>query len=458
MKNSESTRPLVSRNKISAPSDEISHWLVAEMEIAGRKDLPIHIDTDIEDDDDPFQKQPKHFLITAKKREMMNQDLEERKEVHVIRRFRRAALQKRKDLVEARRKKRAGKRVLQKKKCSFANMPPEMILEVIRHTRLEDLPNFLQSGRSVNDVFRESRAALPPSIEVTQFAEFSWLFGSNRRRSAAQSQALVDFISSYEPSTSTDKTLQFSDMSQKGQLSAWRVISALHAIKDMVTSQVQSYNTMGGHIEMRSALYLDWISSFQYTIMPVNTEASQGDEKSRIMRRSMPMQEQIEMFEKQPATIQVNIRDVLERTMLEAVGYLARWEPEIGEVPLMGQETMHWIREYYGPDKVDHKMKREDMRGWIGGLAAGYLLDFLLSTVAWSEPNLENIAAAIAEYSGSFADVLQTELENSGSTDEWFKESRMFAACIGLNVGKLLEGTVVEDYLETLKEQNVGAE
>lgn len=455
MKNSESTRPLVFRNRNSASSEKISHWLKAEMEIAGRKDLPIHIDTDIEDDDDPFEKQLKRFLITKKKREMMDQDLEERKEVHVIRRYRRAALQKRRDSVEARRQKRAEKRVRQRKKCSFANFPPEMILEVIRHTRLEDLPNFLLSGRSVYDIFRESRAALPPSIEATQFAELLWLFGSNRQRSAIQSQALIDFISSHELSTSTDLILQFSYKVQKGQLNGWTAISALHAIKDMVTSQVEYYKTMGGHIEMRSALYLDWISSFRYTIIPVDTKASQSDEKSRIMKKSMPMQEQIKMFEKQPSTIQVNIRDVLERTMLKGAGYLDQWPPEIGEVggyPLMGQETIDWIHEYYSPDKVDHKMEQEDMRGWIGGLAAGYLLDFLLPTNAWSEPKLEDVAAAIGGYNGSFIDFLQTELENSGSTDELFKESRMFAARIGLNVNKILEGTVVDDYLRTLEE------
>ncbi len=169
----------------------------------------------------------------------------------------------------------------------------------------------------------------------------------------------------------------------------------------------------------------------------------------------MPMEERIKLFEKLSASIQAEIRGVLEAQILIIAGYLDQWPRQDWEdegYPLMGHWTRRLVNRYYSPDKVDRKMESEDMGPWIANLVAGYILEELLPLYG---ENLTGIAARIQQNVPDFSETLMMKLENSGSTRNSWIEGRIFAERTGLDVQRILEGTVVGQYLDRMSWRKV---
>lgn len=436
-------------NKITLPHERISTWLKSEMEIAGSKDLPINIDTDIEDDDDPFGPQPKRFLLTNEERKRFGKEFEDRKVVHTIRKYRKAEIQKRRQIRKQRRAFRRSKR-------SLASLPNDLILEVIRHTRPDDLVNFLGSGEIARRVFADNKGAVFRGIEATQFSEMEWVFGSGRRRSDEQKQALKDLLATYLMQSSTTSDLSgLYDKIDKGEFLDWSSIFYLQATENLITDDVQRRMSNGFDMTRRSALCFRIFSSLRHHIEDHSEgKNSMPDEVEQIIvTEAMPLEARIKLFEKQPAATQAEIRHVLETEIMRIIGYLDEWPLQpggLGESSLMGRKTRDWIDSYYSPERFDRKMKPERMGVWIARLAAGYILDTLLPAHPSRAAYLQLIAGQIREDNLSFRDALDEELRESGSTDGWWKESREFAERIGLDMGRVLKDSPVEEYLDKL--------
>lgn len=486
------THERISQNmtsKASPQNEPISTWLKVEMKVAGSEDLPIHIDTDIEDDNDPFGPQGKHILLTDERKRMIANKLNERRQIHKIRKIRREERRHSRRMGEKEKRARqewnrflatlptelileevrhtdlydlqifllGGKTIHnafnaagRKWKHSLARLPVELILEVIRHTRLGDLQNFLVSGRAVYNVFRDNKAAVPPGIVAVQYSELKWLFGSGRRRSSEQKQALKDYIGTHQFLNDPRKISEMFDKIEKGEFVDRAAISCLRDVEYGLTEDVTYHKGIGIELARQSALCLRMFSSWEQRIEETKSDQSLGDVT---LVRAMPLETCLWLYERQTPVIQANIRDVLETKIIFVMRVLDALplEPgELGDHSLMGQETRDWITRYYSPKNVGRKIKMDSMGQWISKLAAGYILDVLLPAQPWLGPDLLDIAENIRFENGFFMDVLAKEFTVSGSTDELWKKSRDFTELIGLNLGRLLEGTEVGEYLDRI--------
>lgn len=483
-------------SKVHSQNERISTWLKVEMTIAGSKDLPIHIDADIEDDDDPFEPQRKQFLLMEEKRILIAKELDQRRQVFKIRKIRREERRSNRRKGEEERRARqkwksfladlptepilevirhthrldlqkflrggkgvrdALKKAGRKWELSLPRLPAELILEVIRHTRLDDLQNLLKSGKAIHRVYCDNEAAVPPGVEAAQFSGFRRLFGSGRRRSGEQKQALKDYIGTHLLLNDPRRIPKTFDKIDQGKFADWSAIGCLQNVDDNITEDVRYHKSIGMELERQSALCLRMFSSWEQRVE--ETESNQSPDKDDILDdacnvtlvKAMPTEARLRLFERQAADIQANIRDVLETKIVRVVEMLDDWplaQGESGDHPLMGQETKEWIVRYYSAQKVGPKMKQNSMGLWIAKLAAGYILEVLLPAEPWLGPDLLNIAENVRFDNGFFKDVLAQEFMISGSTDKLWKDSREFAGQIGLNFGRMLEGTAVGKYLE----------
>lgn len=137
-------------SKACSQNERISTWLKVEMTIVGSKDLPIHIDADIEDDDDPFGPQRKQFLLMEERRRSIAKELDKRRQVFKIRKT------KREERRWSRREGEKERRARQKWNCFLADLPTEPVLELIRYTHRHDLRKLLQGGKGVYDALKKA--------------------------------------------------------------------------------------------------------------------------------------------------------------------------------------------------------------------------------------------------------------------------------------------------------------
>lgn len=59
----------------------------------------------------------------------------------------------------------------------FRKLPPEIIMLIMCHTNSEDLPNLIQSEKSLNETFKTHKTYIFKRMQIYQFPEFSEWFG-----------------------------------------------------------------------------------------------------------------------------------------------------------------------------------------------------------------------------------------------------------------------------------------
>lgn len=63
------------------------------------------------------------------------------------------------------------------KTSMFRKLPPEITMLIMCHTNSEDLPNLIQSEKSLNEIFKTHKTCIFKRMQIYQFPEFSEWFG-----------------------------------------------------------------------------------------------------------------------------------------------------------------------------------------------------------------------------------------------------------------------------------------
>ena len=329
---------------------------------------------------------------------------------------------------------------------SLENLPFDLKLHIMRHTREKDLNNLTSTSAAFRIPYILYEKAIFRGMEDEQFSELKSLFGDSRHRSPGQKQALKDCLALTfsGPWAELEQKLEMVD---KDNLSTRENICVLQQVLDYVKEDASILQ-----VSRRTAMCITMFKSprvWSYEVEEKEPDQSWGPtvHKYHIFLDAKPMEERIALFERQPPAIQAEIRSTLKQEILLLIGALNQGEhAEFGEVfaPIMGPQVAVWIECYFGPDKVDWKMEKDQMKPWIAKLAIGHILAVMLQYLGncpkW-------VAQLIRAEDTWFADALRLELENSGSTDGFWKEERGFIERIGFDWTCVLKDTAVERYL-----------
>ena len=360
---------------------------------------------------------------------------------------------------------------------SLKNLPNELRLEVMHHTRVENFNNFRASG--LGEIFDANPKAVFRGMEAEQYPELSWLFGNISGRSPKQKLAFKDFIgffihfnrrAMFEVFESVDND-QFS-----GRFNLWildiilQSVGALAKYADVgrraalclasfVTCRVVFRAAPGGIFDQKGgqtsapaersikALDLDeWIVFLQE-----HPEAAQTLDGAFV---DIPLGERIALYEEQSAATQSEIRRFLQQVVFTSIRYFDHipepyrlWERYIG---FFGGTTAEWIKHYHSPAKTGSKKEPRMMRRWLANLVTGFVLEVALRVPDF---NYRRIGGAILcqPPDFDFSAALGMEILFSDSTDDFWKGGREFAQLLNFDLDYILEGTEVGSCLQRLE-------
>lgn len=309
----------------------------------------------------------------------------------------------------------------------FRKLSADLRLHIIRHTNVHDLRRLMLSGMVTYEDFRSNGAAVFRGMEVEQFLELKWLLGDSRYRSPEQKQACKDLFASI--STGDDRFLLYwFDKFDNNELPNSRNIAFLQIVQERITTKTEEFRRLGMDMTRRAALCFMLLAGKKQSVY-------ENQDGRKIQEEALTLEDLVEIFEKQPANTQAEIRRILERLVLFISNNI---------MPYMGEATRDWMLDYYSERKVDNKLKPDAMGQWIAKLATGFTLEVVVPIFGTRS---NDIRASIEAQGVYFNTALDLELKNSGSTAGLWMGGRSFAERVGFDFDRMLEGTAVGKYL-----------
>ncbi|KAL6721480.1 hypothetical protein ACLMJK_000584 [Lecanora helva] len=363
---------------------------------------------------------------------------------------------------QIKRRERRERRHHMKTSCPWSRLSIDLQLHVMRYTDITAVDRVVESKMVDRATFEQHENAIYRGMEVEQFSELKWLIGDSKRRSPEQKQWFKDLIASTFRLRDPAAALHASRRIDSDAFDDRHNIELLQDIQDGVSRGARVLET-----SRRTTLCLIALCSLRISFCEVEEKSLdhidniQGRSSPLVIPRSIkkiPLESRCALFDAQAPCIKTEIRITLQNVVLEVMMYLENLQRMAGARScfLMGHETAVWIQTYFSPEKVDQKMELASMGSWIAKLATGYILGYILEYLGDMEYN--EIADIIRADVFIFGDALDDELENSGSTDKYWRYEQDFANHIGFDWSIILKDTPVESCLEYMLAEDATGE
>ena len=369
------------------------------------------------DGEDPFGPQPKRFMQTEHQRKRQKRDLYIRQVASILREER------------------------QDQTSRFRKLPPELILKLMQHIDLNSLRNFAES-RVINQcIFRENEAAIYRGIEIEQFPEWNWLFGSTSHRTSAQMQHLKDAVSveycfGASGSACEERLFELLRRIDNKKFTGIQNVTFLQDMQDRVDTDIkaiESYTTK--QIARRTAICLRSLSCQRPVVVKKKDRGTYGP---LVRCLALPWEARSELIVEQPASIQAEIRSLL---MIAARKFY----------PPLETTLAFWTVDYYG--NPGNHLKPRELRKWMSKLVMGLILQDMVpqwySSNVGSDIGLSFQESSIHDEVGHHL-IWLLKKHDEGSVDvlEEVEDALQFGRSIGIDLEGLVDGTLVGELID----------
>ena len=390
------------------------------------RDLIEESSTPPSDGEDPYDPRTEH------QKRQQKQDLETRGLAFTLRKMRK---------IHGTRQQRLKK---QKQRPSpFEKLPTELVLTLMRHTHLRDLPDLIRSSATNQCIFKANEKAVIRGIEIEQFPDWRWLFGDSKYRTSAQMQHLKDAILSENQIQNPgshgwvydEDLLGILKMIDKNEFTGVRNVMFLQDMQDRVDADIKvTESYIGAKMARRTAMCLRSLSFQRPSIVKEGI-------LTVVNLHLLPWKARSQLINEQPASIQAEIRGILKIFVQD----LFLEFPEV---------AVQWMGEHYGTTGQYHKLQQE-ARKWMSKLVTGLILEMVIPQWRTETPE-SSPASCFAWESSSFHLALPRHLKellvahDGGNVDvmQEVKNGVKFGKRIGLDLEGLLDGILAAAYLD----------
>ena len=341
---------------------------------------------------------------------------------------------------------------LKKRQIShFEKLPDEMIVHIMRHTDFNDVENLAVTGPVANNVYRGNRTACIKGMEVEQFPQLKWLFGTSTHRTPKQKQSLKDWIAtSQEDDAEEESIIRHMEMVNNNRLGGLLLLKHLQKMQDRVDDDIESIaDYIKTEMTRRTALCMvaltmsrpevvDNTSGVAIVIQSGVANRAQSKYPYRVDVPPMPMGDRTHIYDRQPATTKAQVTMILEKVVFN----IAK--------TLMQGPTARWIIIYHNTTANNTKMSVTAMRTWIAKLAVGFVIKRVLGV--WGDDlwDLEKHVSYDEAEDMDWSSLLMLELQAHGPAEQYCSEGTEFAEHIGFHFKDVLLGTEVERLFDRL--------
>lgn len=399
-----------------------------------------YIDSASDDDTRPVR-----YMQTEIQKRRNQQNLEKRKLLQCIRRLRRADKEKLQEITlpsgELRKVWRGGiQRKKRQMKDPFRNLPSDVLLDIMRQTSREDFVGLMEASPAAEDLYSGNANACIRGMEIEQYGQQKWLFGDSKHRTAEQKQAFKDWIGTYYYTTTLARSTVIEDFGRidDGTLTGPDSLEYPLRIQESLVGFTKSLEDITHNkITSRTALCLQALSMKRATVVKRPYSWFTTYTGLMVSLSTMPSEDRIRLFKRQPLTTQNEIRSIFEKIIV----------PIANEV--MNSSLADWVRNYYSQGANDLQKELTEMGAWLTSLVVAMVMSTVLehpgkSMNIWRLMCLRKIGGSRVER------IILQETELEEKSEVRFRRGRKFVEAIGFDKSEVLIGTRMEDILNTL--------
>ena len=322
----------------------------------------------------------------------------------------------------------------------FERLPAELILELARHTHPSAIGKSQEIVAIFRDAFEGNKTAVLRGMEDEQFQQLKWLFGDSKRRSPSQTQALKDYITTSLENRNNDTILTYLDRVDDNVFSVEDSIRFMQTAQDKIDQGIEAFlgesiQHFGGRLELKRRTTL-CLAAFAFRRaevfgeistpqVPTHTSSPEPKEDDRAIEpRSMPWEERIAMFQRQPVGTQCEIGFVLQlvvERVVEVCDFLGAW-------------TKGWVQEYYESEDLSKKMDPAQLKKWFTKVAVAFAMATVLDF--WGE-SVKDLMERCETGFDDFEDLVDKEAElyeyGSPKADQNLQLAIEFVQSVGFN-------------------------
>ena len=370
------------------------------------------------DGEDPFGPQPKIFMQTEHQKKRQKRELYIRQVAFTLRKER------------------------EDQSSRFRKLPSELILKLMQHIDLSNLPDFANSSMINQSIFRANETAIYRGMEIEQFSDWKWLFGNTVHRTSAQVQHLKDAISVEYCFGATglafeERLLELLRIVDNKDFTGMQNVMFLQDMQDRVDTDIEAIESYTKkQIARRTAICLRSLSFRRPEVVKEDDRAENGP---LVRCLALPWEARSELIVEQPVSIQAEIRSLL---MIAVQKFYC---------PLQNI-LKRWTGKYYS-NPGNHRQPQE-VKKWMSKLVTGLILQDMApqwySKIVGSSIELSFEESSIFEVGNSLMHSLKVHDEGSVDVLEEVEDALQFGRSIGIDLEGLVDGTSAGDLVDLL--------
>lgn len=390
------------------------------------------------DGEDPYGPQPKRFMQTEHQKRQLARDLEIRRMAWTMRK-----MKKDHKANHQRRKK-------QKQRPSpFEKLPSDLVLKLMQHIHLRNISELINSSAINQSIFKANQTAIFRGIEIEQLREWKWLFGDSKYRTSAQAQHLKDAIISenycHDPGAHgwayDEQLLEILRMIDNNEFTGVRNVMFLQDMQDRVDVDInatESYTKT--KIARRTAICLRSLSFGRPGIVE---EKERTEYRPLVNALILPWEARSQLVNEQPGSIQAEIRSIL-TIVIEKIYHTLQHVVRL------------WSWQYY--NSPGEHLKPQAVKKWMSKVVTGLILESVMpqwraETISPSQVPCFMWKDSRIDLAGDLVKVLNEHDIGKEDAIQAVKNGVEFGKRIGLDVGRLLDGTMAGEYIDIFGEE-----
>ncbi len=396
---------------------------------------------------DPYEPQPIRFLQTKQQKTQQERDVFIERVTKALKKLNPQRLNKLND----RRLRKLNDRRLKKQMQRLSpiqRLPSDLILELMRHTSVQDLYSLVNSSAIHRRIFKKNKGAVFRGMETEQFSEWKWLFGNSKHRTSAQTQILKDAmfeVCAKDPQehawACNEEYIRALQMIDENNFTGTILIMFLeHMQKCLDTDLIATESYTRTKIARRTGMCLSSLSFQRADVI----EMENGTEQERMVKRlGLQWEARSQLIREQPAGVQEEIQSILnsiiEDVYAQVQGILIRWA----------------ARYYNNPG--NHRRPRQ-VRKWMSKMVAGLVLEEVIlrwyteKTDTSSFPCLAWVSA-LKYQPFEVRQLLDRHDEENTDPLEEVKNGIKFGESIGLEMEGIVDGTDAGKFIDFVSMQ-----